>query len=133
VACTQKPSSAVVGSLAKANFPVRLVGRVTSPEEAKVATGYSGTGAELLSGPGDFLAISGGQVTRFQTAYVTPHEVAEAVGRLLQGEGRSRMTSASNSGVRQEGQQPLLVDGAEGGPLRGVAERLLRRGDGARA
>ena len=60
VACTQKPASQVVGSLAKANFPVRLVGRVTSPEDAKVATGYAGTGAERLRGPGDFIAVTGG-------------------------------------------------------------------------
>jgi S-DNA-T family DNA segregation ATPase FtsK/SpoIIIE len=83
VACTQKPASAVVGSLAKANFPVRLVGRVTSPEEAKVATGYAGTGAERLRGPGDFIAVVGGQVTRFQAAYISSRELAEVVQALL--------------------------------------------------
>jgi S-DNA-T family DNA segregation ATPase FtsK/SpoIIIE len=85
VACTQKPASAVVGSLAKANFPVRLVGRVTSPEEAKVATGYAGTGAERLRGPGDFIAVVGGQVTRFQAAYVSSRELAEVVQALTHG------------------------------------------------
>ena len=33
VACTQKPCVAVIGSLTKANFPVRVVGSVTSAEE----------------------------------------------------------------------------------------------------
>jgi S-DNA-T family DNA segregation ATPase FtsK/SpoIIIE len=84
VVCTQKPASQVVGSLAKANFAVRLVGRVTSPEEAKVATGYAGTGAERLCGPGDFIAVSGGQVTRFQAAYISARQLAEAVGWLRQ-------------------------------------------------
>ena len=32
IAATQKPTAAVIGSLVKANFPVRLVGKVTSPE-----------------------------------------------------------------------------------------------------
>jgi S-DNA-T family DNA segregation ATPase FtsK/SpoIIIE len=77
VACTQKPASQVMGGLAKANFPLRLVGRVTSPEEAKVATGYAGTGAERLCGPGDFIAVMGSQVTRFQAAYVSARELAE--------------------------------------------------------
>jgi S-DNA-T family DNA segregation ATPase FtsK/SpoIIIE len=82
VACTQKPVSRVVGSLAKANFPVRLVGRVTSAEEAKVATGYPGTGAERLRGPGDFISVAGGQITRFQAAYISNSELIELVRRM---------------------------------------------------
>ncbi len=83
IACTQKPASKVVGSLAKANFPVRLVGRVTSPEDAKVATGYAGTGAERLRGPGDFVAVTGGQIKRFQAAYITTTELTTLVERVL--------------------------------------------------
>jgi S-DNA-T family DNA segregation ATPase FtsK/SpoIIIE len=84
VACTQKPASQVVGSLAKANFPVRLVGRVTSPEDAKVATGYAGTGAERLQGPGDFIAVAAGQITRFQAAYISARELAAMVNQILE-------------------------------------------------
>jgi len=84
VACTQKPASQVVGSLAKANFPVRLVGRVTSPEDAKVAAGYAGTGAERLQGPGDFIAVAAGQITRFQAAYISARELADMVNRMLE-------------------------------------------------
>lgn len=82
IAATQKPAAAVVGSLTKANFPVRLVGRVTSPEDAKVATGYAKTGAELLVGPGDFIAVSGGQATRFQAAYISTGEIVKMVGGM---------------------------------------------------
>jgi len=35
VAATQRPSAALVGGLMKANFPVRLVGSVVSPEDAR--------------------------------------------------------------------------------------------------
>jgi S-DNA-T family DNA segregation ATPase FtsK/SpoIIIE len=83
IACTQKPASRVVGSLAKANFPVRLVGRVTSPEDAKVATGYAGTGAERLQGPGDFVAVNGGQITRFQAAFISSRELVDVMRWLL--------------------------------------------------
>jgi DNA segregation ATPase FtsK/SpoIIIE-like protein len=76
----------VVGSLARANFPVRLVGQVTSPEEAKLATGYAGTGAERLRGPGDFIAVTGGQVTHFQGAFITARELAETVSQKLRAE-----------------------------------------------
>lgn len=68
VACTQRPASEVMSGLLKANFPVRLVGAVTSPEDAKVATGVAASGAEKLLGRGDFLLVSRGQVRRFQAA-----------------------------------------------------------------
>lgn len=70
VAGAQKPSSAVMGPLLKANFPTRLVGRVGSADDARVAAGISGTGAEKLSGRGDFLAVAAGQVVHFQAAWI---------------------------------------------------------------
>jgi S-DNA-T family DNA segregation ATPase FtsK/SpoIIIE len=68
IACTQKPTARAVGTLMKANFPVRLVGRVASAEDARVAAGIGGTGAEKLAGRGDFLLVAGGQIIRFQVA-----------------------------------------------------------------
>jgi S-DNA-T family DNA segregation ATPase FtsK/SpoIIIE len=85
IAATQKPTSAVLGPLVKANFPVRLVGKVASIEDARTATGWSGTGAERLMGRGDFLAVAEGRVMRFQTAYVSLAEVREAVAHLGNG------------------------------------------------
>jgi DNA segregation ATPase FtsK/SpoIIIE, S-DNA-T family len=70
IACTQKPTSAAVGSLVKANFPVRLVGKVTSAVEAHVAAGLAGTGAEKLAGRGDFILIAGGEKLRLQVAHL---------------------------------------------------------------
>jgi S-DNA-T family DNA segregation ATPase FtsK/SpoIIIE len=89
VAATQKPTTAVLGPLVKANFPVRLVGRVTSTEDARTATGWSGTGAERLLGRGDFLAVAEGRVTRFQTAHVSPAEIREAVRRMENRQGEA--------------------------------------------
>lgn len=68
IACTQKPAASVIGGLVKSNFPTRLVGRVTSPEDARCAAGIGGTGAERLQGSGDFLLIKGGTITPFQAA-----------------------------------------------------------------
>jgi S-DNA-T family DNA segregation ATPase FtsK/SpoIIIE len=113
VACTQKPTAAVIGSLVKSNFPVRLVGAVASPEDAKVATGLARTGAERLLGQGDFVVVAKGQVTRMQAAYVGVEEVREVVARL------------------RAGTLPLLLaatgtDGA-GGNGHGLAARLRAR------
>lgn len=84
VAATQKPTAAVLGPLVKANFPVRLVGRVTSAEDARVASGWGGSGAERLLGRGDFIAVAEGRVIRFQVAYITPEEIRETVAQFTQ-------------------------------------------------
>jgi len=82
IACTQKPSSQVIGTLMRANFPVRLVGRVVSPEDARVAAGIGGTGAEKLAGRGDFVAVAAGQVLRFQAAFVSAAEMDQVVAQM---------------------------------------------------
>jgi S-DNA-T family DNA segregation ATPase FtsK/SpoIIIE len=83
VAATQKPTTAVLGPLVKANFPVRLVGRVTSAEDARTASGWSGTGAERLMGRGDFLAVAEGRVIRFQAAHVSSAEIQDVVAGMM--------------------------------------------------
>jgi len=70
IACTQRPSTDAVGGLIRSNFPVRIVGSVTRPEDAKLASGLAGTGAEGLLGGGDFLIIQHSDITRFQAAFV---------------------------------------------------------------
>lgn len=99
VASTQKPLAASIGSLTKSNFPVRLVGSVASPDDAKVAAGITGTGAEKLLGRGDFLLVAKGRVTRFQAAYVDTPEIRRIVSRMMVGERRSRRWLAEESPI----------------------------------
>ena len=101
IAATQKPTTAVLGPLIKANFPVRLVGRVTSIEDARTAAGWSGTGAERLTGRGDFLAVAEGRVIRFQAAHVSPDEIREVVRRMEHGQGRGLSADPSLAPSRQ--------------------------------
>ncbi len=82
IVATQRPAATVVGGLVKANLPVRLVGAVGSPEDAKVATGIARSGAERLKGRGDFLLISRGEIIRFQAAYATEKEARNIIRRL---------------------------------------------------
>jgi S-DNA-T family DNA segregation ATPase FtsK/SpoIIIE len=95
VAATQKPSAQVLGPLMKANFPVRLVGRVTCASDARTATGWSGTGAERLMGRGDFVAIAEGRVMHFQAAHISPEEIREVVAYLAQNEAVTPSVSVS--------------------------------------
>lgn len=84
VAATQRPSSAIMTGLMRANFPLRLVGKVVSANDARVASGRGGTEAHLLSGRGDFLAIGGGESEplRFQVAYVGEQEARNEIKKF---------------------------------------------------
>lgn len=82
ILATQRPVATIVGGLVKANLPVRLVGAVASPEDAKVATGIAGTGAERLAGRGDFLLVSHGQIHRFQAAYASQNDARQLIARI---------------------------------------------------
>ena len=98
VAATQKPTAAVLGPLIKANFPVRLVGRVTSVADARTATGWSGTGVERLTGRGDFVAVAEGRVIRFQVAHVSPAEIRDVVTMTR----TARMTGMFRGGENEQ-------------------------------
>lgn len=80
VVATQRPQASILGGMVKANLPVRLVGAVTSPEDAKIATGMAGSGANRLRGRGDFLLVARQEIVRFQAPYMAD----DAIRRLIQ-------------------------------------------------
>lgn len=84
LACTQKPTAALIGGAMKANFPVRLVGAVASRDEARYATGVKESGAEKLAGKGDFLLIAKGDLIRFQAAWLSAKEMAQVVKKVME-------------------------------------------------
>lgn len=63
IGATQKPSALTLPTGAKFNMPLRLVGSVASPEDAKAASGVKDTGAEKLPGRGAFLQVLAGSPT----------------------------------------------------------------------
>lgn len=84
LAGTQKPTTLAIGSLVKSNFPTRIVGRVVSAEDAKVASGLPKTGAESLRGKGDFLLCMGG-LTRFQAPLLDTEFLRSLYKRIRRG------------------------------------------------
>ncbi len=98
IVSTQRPSADAVPGALKANLPARLIGRVASGQEALTAAGIPGTNAELLVGSGDFVAVVGSQVTRFQAAYTGPVDIQRTVAYLQE-------TAAAGS---YSGQRPTL-------------------------
>jgi len=63
-------------------FLTRLVGKVPDTNTARAAAGIGGTGAEKLTGHGDFIAVAAGQVVRFQAAYVSAAEMEQVVAQM---------------------------------------------------
>jgi S-DNA-T family DNA segregation ATPase FtsK/SpoIIIE len=123
IACTQKPLAAVIGSLTRSNFPVRLVGSVASADDAKIATGIPGTGAEKLLGRGDFLLVVKGQVTRFQAAYISEAEIKQVVAKFQPYRRTSRdwldaSASETLAATGTEGKESRLIRLAPAGSKR---------------
>ncbi|MCB9140283.1 MAG: DNA translocase FtsK [Caldilineaceae bacterium] len=90
VACTQKPTAALIGGAMKANFPVRLVGAVAGKDEARFAAGISDSGAEKLEGKGDFLLVARAAVVRFQAAWIGPTDLRFVAEQLHSGGNPAR-------------------------------------------
>ena len=86
---TQKPTVDVVGRLGKANLTCRLVGRVTTSDEATTAAGRGETGAHLLPGKGAFLRIEGADVTRLQAYWLDDDGTEAMVDAAVQRWGKS--------------------------------------------
>jgi len=117
VAATQKPTTAAVGSLVQANFPTRIVGRVASAADGRVAAGRGGLGAESLLGRGDFVLVSGGTVVRFQGAYEEPAAVRALVQQIAAAPEEPQLLAATHS---------VLGTGTEG--LGGRVRQAVQRG-----
>ncbi len=90
VACTQKPTAALIGGAMKANFPVRLVGAVAGADEARYASGISNSGADKLGGKGDFMLVARGSILRFQAAWLGPQDLSLVTNELRTGVRTSR-------------------------------------------
>jgi DNA segregation ATPase FtsK/SpoIIIE-like protein len=102
VAATQHPLASVIGSLLKANFTARLVGRVLSNDASKVAAGLPKLGAEFLPGKGSFLLVEGGRILRLQGYYLAPDEVEALVQSLRSRYGVAGADKAAGARLSQQ-------------------------------
>lgn len=90
VLATSRPGAAELDTALKANFALRLVGRVESPNEAYQAAGVRGSQADALQGFGDFVAILGDERTYFQAAYIGDYDLHMSLTGLY-GQQRPRL------------------------------------------
>lgn len=71
-----------IGSMMKANFSCRLIGKV-APGLSSVATGMAKMQAHLLPGQGSFLRIEGDKNHRFQSYYINEADVKLMVSHVM--------------------------------------------------
>ena len=75
VLSTRQPDAPALDTMLKANLPVRIVGRVADEAIARAAAGVDDTQAHYLLGRGDFVAVTGDTMTRFQAAHIDDYEL----------------------------------------------------------
>lgn len=78
LAAMQNPTAKQLGDTSiKRNLTTRLVGRVDSATAAVVATGQADSGAEKLTGAGDFLLVEPAGIKRLTAALLTEKDTAK--------------------------------------------------------
>jgi len=102
---------------AGAGWGARIAGRVASPEQARLATGLKGSGAQGLLGAGDFLVTLNAELIRFQAAAVSDAELARAVDLILACARAYPQPGQAEAGEPATGRgpaamQPRLIDRA---------------------
>lgn len=120
IGATQHPTEkGGLGSLLKANFPIRLAGMV-SPGLSHVATGRPRTHADLLPGKGAFLRCEGPHVYRFQSYFVDEKAkgevstMARQIGRMWRSTVSTTTTaSIASTGVVEASRTPVEAAAVE--------------------
>ena len=70
IICTQKPTADVLGDQLKSNLLMRLVGSVTSKDDANTAVQVKASGAEMLPGYGSFIYRLNRTMFRYQAPLI---------------------------------------------------------------
>lgn len=127
VACTQKPTAALIGGAMKANFPVRLVGAVAGADEARYASGISDSGADKLEGKGDFILVARGSVLRFQAAWLGPQDLMLVSKELRSGDRTSRRWQNEGKADDLPDRQLPVLPPLSPQPQRSLLDRIFGR------
>jgi S-DNA-T family DNA segregation ATPase FtsK/SpoIIIE len=109
VLATRRPGAAELDAALKAQFPLRLVGRVETTTEAYQASGVRGSQADGLMGLGDFVAVLGDERTHFQAAYIGDYDLHMSLSKLYSAQ-RQRLLAQPFETRLQLPQDPKLED-----------------------
>ncbi|MFN2188476.1 MAG: hypothetical protein ACK2T3_06915, partial [Candidatus Promineifilaceae bacterium] len=85
----ENPLAKEVRPLHRHQYGLRLAGKAIDENWAWAAAGMTRSGAHLLDGRGDFIAATGGESLRFQSAYIGKAEMNKMARQLRIQKGRS--------------------------------------------
>lgn len=118
---TQQPTEqGGMGSMMKANVPLRLIGAV-SAGQSYTATRRRGAGADMLPGNGAFLFIKGLELFRFQCFFLDGQSERHAVAMIGQKWGSTTSSSTTrtdspSTGVAPVSRTPVVEEKVEAAP-----------------
>lgn len=82
IACTQKATVDLVGSVFKGNLPIKVCGKVNTREESKVGCDLDDVGAELLPECGSYYFVQGGRAALIRGYYMSDEERETTIGAI---------------------------------------------------
>jgi len=95
VMATQRPSVDIITGSIKANFPSRISFQVASKYDSRTVLGE--IGAEQLLGNGDMLLMkNGGNILRYQSAFISDNEVTKLINEIKKGQSVKYLVELEN-------------------------------------
>ena len=95
VMATQRPSVDIITGSIKANFPSRISFQVASKYDSRTVLGE--IGAEQLLGNGDMLLMkNGGNILRYQSAFISDNEVTKLINEIKKGQSVKYLSELEN-------------------------------------
>ena len=95
VMATQRPSVDIITGSIKANFPSRISFQVASKYDSRTVLGE--IGAEQLLGNGDMLLMkNGGNILRYQSAFISDSEVTKLINEIKRGQSVKYLAELEN-------------------------------------
>ncbi len=95
VMATQRPSVDIITGSIKANFPSRISFQVASKYDSRTVLGE--IGAEQLLGNGDMLLMkNGGNILRYQSAFISDNEVTKLIREIKKGQSVKYLSELEN-------------------------------------
>ena len=107
VMATQRPSVDIITGSIKANFPSRISFQVASKYDSRTVLGE--IGAEQLLGNGDMLLMkNGGNILRYQSAFISDSEVTKLINEIKKGQSVKYLSELENI-IKNNEEDPLSL------------------------
>ena len=107
VMATQRPSVDIITGSIKANFPSRISFQVASKYDSRTVLGE--IGAEQLLGNGDMLLMkNGGNILRYQSAFISDNEVTKLIKEIKKGQSVKYLSELENI-IKNNEEDPLSL------------------------